>query len=509
LQDNFSDTQVIRKRVVATRGGVIAAQHKRAAQAGAEILAAGGDAIDAAVATSFAIGVVEPWMSGIAAGGAMVIWRRATEKAYVVDYGMRSPAALNVADYPVIGGRDPELFSWPRVKDDRNVQGASAVAVPGVVAGMELAHQRYGRLPWRRVVAPAVRLAREGLLLDWYAGLLIASTAQPLSNDRDAAAMFLEDGKWPPLAGWTATTEKRLDQARLADTLDVIAREGARALYRGDIGAALVKDLREKGGSLSLEDLAAYRAELGAPLEVRYHGGHVYAAPGMTGGPVLAACLQDLARIARPRYADYARTLARHWRERLQSAGDRESCTTHFSIVDRAGNFCAVTQTLLSIFGSRVVSPSTGVLLNNGIMWFDPQPGKANSLAPAKRCLGNYCPVVGETPNGARFALGAAGGRKIVGAVLQLISFLVDEGLTLEEAFHRPRMDMSGGERVIADMALAGEELLALKAAFPVSTARRGVYPDAFARPCGVLRSGELNTGCTEAAQPWADAVAE
>jgi gamma-glutamyltranspeptidase/glutathione hydrolase len=509
LNDNFSDTQVVRKRVVTTRGGVVAAQHKRAAQAGAEILAAGGDAIDAAVATSFALGVVEPWMSGLAAGGAMVIWRAAQEKAYVVDYGMRSPAALKPADYPVVGGRDPELFSWPRVKDDRNVQGATAVAVPGVVAGMELAHQRYGRLPWHRVVAPAARLAREGMLLDWYAGLLIASTAQPLSLDPDAAALFLEDGKWPPLAGWTATTEKRLDQHRLADTLDVIAREGARAFYRGDIAAALVKDVRDKRGCLSLEDLGSYRAQLGAPLELRYRGGQIYAAPGMTGGPVLAACLEDLARVARPRYADYARALSRHWRDRLQTAGDREGCTTHFSIVDRAGNFCAVTQTLLSIFGSRIVSPSTGVLLNNGIMWFDPEPGKPNSLAPGKRCLGNYCPVVGEAPKGDRFALGAAGGRKIVGAVLQLVSFLVDHGLTLEDAFHWPRIDMSGGERVIADMALAAEELRALKAAFPVSTARRGVYPDAFARPCGVLRSGELNSGCTEAAQPWADAVAE
>ena len=509
MNDNFSETQVVRKRVVATRGGVVAAQHKRAAQVGAEILAAGGDAIDAAVATSFALGVVEPWMSGIAAGGAMVIWRAAQENAYVVDYGMRSPAGLNPADYPLSGGRDPELFAWPRVQGDRNVQGAAAVAVPGVVAGMELAHQRYGRLPWRRVVAPAARLAREGMLLDWYAGLLIASTAQPLSLDADAAALFLEEGKWPPLSGWTATTEKRLDQRRLADTLELIGRDGARALYRGDIGAAIVKDVRDKGGCLALEDLASYRATLGAPLDVRYRGAHIHAAPGMTGGPVLAACLEDLARVSRPRYADYARVLARHWRERLQTAGDRESCTTHFSIVDRAGNFCAVTQTLLSIFGSRVVSPSTGVLLNNGIMWFDPEAGKPNSLAPGKRCLANYCPVVGQGPSGARFALGAAGGRKIVGAVLQLISFLVDHGLALEEAFHRPRMDMSGGERVIADATLPAEELLALKSAFPVSTARRGVYPDAFARPCGVLRSGELNSGCTEAAQPWADTVAE
>ncbi|HET7365961.1 MAG TPA: gamma-glutamyltransferase, partial [Burkholderiales bacterium] len=385
---------------------MVAAQHKRAAQVGAEILAVGGDAIDAAAATSFAIGVVEPWMSGIAAGGAMVIWRAAEEKAYVVDYGMRSPAALNPADYPVVGGRDPELFAWPRVKDDRNVRGASAVAVPGVVAGMELAHQRYGRLPWRHVVAPAARLAREGMLLDWYAGLLIASTAQPLALDRDAAAMFLEDGKWPPLSGWTATTEKRLDQRRLADTLELIARDGARALYRGDIGAAIVKDVRDKGGCLTLEDLASYRATLGAPLDVRYRGAHIHAAPGMTGGPVLAACLEDLERVPRPRHVDYARALERHWRMRLQTAGDRESCTTHFSIVDRAGNFCAVTQTLLSIFGSRVVSPTTGVLLNNGIMWFDPEPGKPNSLAPGKRCLANYCPIIGEmsgsTP--ARFA---------------------------------------------------------------------------------------------------------
>src|SRR5215472_6063715 len=134
MNDNFSTSQVVRKRVVPTRGGVVAAQHKRAAAVGAEILGAGGDAIDAAVATSFALGVVEPWMSGIAAGGAMVVWRAAEKKAYAVDYGMRSPAALQVTDYPVVGGRDPELFAWARVKDDRNVQGATAVAVPGVVA---------------------------------------------------------------------------------------------------------------------------------------------------------------------------------------------------------------------------------------------------------------------------------------------------------------------------------------------------------------------------------------
>src|SRR5438477_2991807 len=222
MNDNFSTSQVVRKRVVPTRNGIVAAQHKRAAEVGASILEAGGDAIDAAVATSFALGVVEPWMSGISAGGAMVLWRADEQKAYAVDYGMRSPAALRASDYPVVGGRDPELFAWPRVKDDRNVQGATAVAVPGVVGGMALAHQRFGKLTWRDLVAPAVRLAREGMLLDWFAGLQIASTARALSLDPDAAALFLDDGKWAPLTGWTVLAERRLDQRRLAATLEAI-----------------------------------------------------------------------------------------------------------------------------------------------------------------------------------------------------------------------------------------------------------------------------------------------
>ena len=509
MNDNFSDSQVVRKRVVPTRGGVVAAQHKRAAQAGAAILEAGGDAVDAAVATSFALGVVEPWMSGIAAGGCMLLWRAGEPKPLVVDYGMRSPAALNPAEYPIVGGQAPDLFAWPRVEADRNVQGATAVAVPGVVAGMALAHERFGRLPWRELLAPAVALAKEGLLLDWFAGLQIASAARALAADRDAAAMFLEEGRWAPLAGWTALTEKHLDQRALAATLEIIGRNGAKALYGGDVGAAIAQDVRDKGGCLALADFVGYKAHAAEPLETAYHGGRVFAAPGMTGGPALTACLEHLNRLGKPRYVDYARALDAAWRRRLHESGDKESCTTHFSVVDRQGNLCAVTQTLLSIFGSRVVSPSTGVLLNNGIMWFDPEPGKPNSLAPGKRCLGNYCPALGETPAGARFALGASGGRKIVGTVLQLASFLIDDGATLEDAFHRARIDMSGGERAIADAALPAEELRALEAAFPVATARRLPFPYHFAVPAGVLRAGESNMGCTETHSPWGDAVAE
>ena len=132
--DNFSNSQVVHKSVVATRGGVVAAQHRRAAEVGAAVLEAGG-AVDAAVATAFGIGVLEPWMSGRAAGGGMVRWRAGEAAAHAVDYGMRSPRELDPADYPLAAvGKALDLFAWPLVKDDRNILGATAVAVPCVVA---------------------------------------------------------------------------------------------------------------------------------------------------------------------------------------------------------------------------------------------------------------------------------------------------------------------------------------------------------------------------------------
>ncbi|HWI83315.1 gamma-glutamyltransferase [Ramlibacter sp.] len=520
--DNFSDAQVVRKTVIATEAGVVASQHKRAAQVGAAVLAAGGDAVDAAVATSFALGVVEPWMSGAAAGGCMVLWRADERRAHVVNYGMRSPRELDPRDYPLSGtGRSSDLFPWESVVGDRNVQGATAVAVPGVVAGMGLAHERYGRKRWQELLAPAVALADEGLLVDWYFGLVSAATARALSLDPDAAAMFLEDGRWPILGAWTAATERRLDQRALAGTLRQIAQEGPRALYEGALARALVRDVRAKGGCLSEADLAGYQAEWVEPLAIPYRGGQVYAAPGLTGGPTFAQALRQLEANFRPggagpdapAYRAVARSLDEAFRARLAGMGDHESakapgCTTHFSVVDRHGNMCAVTQTLLSIFGSRVVSPATGLLLNNGIMWFDPEPGKPNSLGPGKRCLANYCPVVGVGAEGRQFAIGASGGRKILGAVLQLSSFLLDHGMSLEDAFHQPRIDVSGGGQVVADQALAPDIIEALRREMPTATTRRTVYPYAFACPAGVLREGGRNMGCTEIMSPWGDAVA-
>lgn len=517
----FSRAQITRKPATPSSRGIVAAQHRRAAEIGAEVLAAGGHAVDAAVATSFAIGVVEPWMSGPAGGGAAMLWDAGTGRAEALFYGLRAPAGLDPADFPLTGEESSgDLFPWKAVVDDRNVMGATAVAVPGLVDGLGKAHERYGRLPWKDLLQPAIALAREGFPVDWYVALLIASAARNLAKDPDAAARFLDDGQWPPVANWTALSDQRIDMSAMAPTLEEIAAQGPRALYDGDLAQALAGDVEAKGGSLRLADLKAYRAEWQEALSVDYHGTRLHVTPHLTAGPTLADVFSKLETGFTPgsapdgaAYAAYAAALKASYAKRLAEDGDNEhpaapACTTHFSVVDKDGNMIAVTQTLLSAFGSRIVSPSTGLLLNNGIMWFDPEPGKPNSLAPGKRCLMNVCPLIGEA-GGRRFALGASGGRKILPAVTQLASFLVDFDMTLEEAFHHPRIDVSGGAAVIADDALPQEALEALGRGNQVVTTRRSPYPYAFACPAGVLREGRQNWGATEPFSPWGDAVAE
>ncbi|MGE4327183.1 MAG: gamma-glutamyltransferase [Pseudodonghicola sp.] len=523
MKTSLSRTQTVTKTVIETKGGVVASQHSLAAQAGAAALAAGGDAVDAAVAASFVLGVLEPWMSGPAGGGAMMLWRADKGEAIALNYGMRAPKGLKVSDYPLSGkGKSGDLFPWEEVVDNRNLQGATAVAVPGVVDGLGQAHARWGRMPWADLLAPAIAHAKEGMLVDWYAALIIASTTRELAKDADAAAMFLEDGQWPSIGAWTALAEKRIDQSKMAATLEEIARSGARALYDGDLGAALARDVQAKGGCLSHDDLRAYSATFHPALSFAYRDATLHAVPGLTAGPTLkqALCLAaetELSGSASPdgeAYAAWARGLKSAYVNRLSGMGDTgesttaPGCTTHFSVVDRQGNMVAMTQTLLSIFGSRVVSPSTGLLLNNGIMWFDPEQGKPNSLGPDKACLMNVCPVLGEAGD-TRFAFGASGGRKIVSAVAQLAGFVSDYGMDVGQAFHSPRIDVSGGETLVADETLAPEILARLAEENQVVTTKRTVFPYAFACPAGVMRRGGLNSGCTEIMSPWGDAITE
>jgi gamma-glutamyltranspeptidase / glutathione hydrolase len=519
MTDNFSRSLTLRKPAVMSEQGVVAAQHRRAAQIGVRVLSQGGNAVDAAIATSFALGVLEPWMSGVGGGGAMVLYLAAQRRYQVIDFGMRAPASLDPDDYPLTGeGAAADLFPWPRVEADRNIHGPRSVAVPGVVDGMRIAHEQFATCSWRNLVQPAVELAEQGLLIDWFATGSIASAAPDLARYPTSRNAFLVNGL-PPTPAWSAKTQVRLSQQSLARTLRIIADEGARTFYEGALAERIVNDMRSAGGSLTREDLANFRGRLVDPLMIPYRDCLVAATPELTAGPTLAHVLRLLREALKPgkaptahSYVAYAQSLQQAYAARLLHMGDVDGahapgCTTHFCVADRAGNVVAVTQTLLSIFGSRFTLPDTGILMNNGIMWFDPEPGKPNSLAAGKRCLTNYCPIVAERGE-ARLALGASGGRRILPAVTQLLSFMTDYGQDLDAAFHLPRIDASEGDLVVGDTTLPEAAHRALEARFPYVRAPRQTLPFKFACPSGVLRRRGVNWGATEIGSPWADAVA-
>ena len=501
----------VRKSVVRARGGVVAAQHRRAAAIGAETLRDGGNAVDAAIATSLALGVLEPWMSGLGGGGCMLI-RLADGTAHALDCGMMAPRSLDPAAYPLAGGMAGDLFGWPAVVEHRNLHGPLAVALPGLADGLRLAHERFGSMPLRELVAPALALAEEGFAVDWYATQMVAGAAAELRRYPHAAGLWLPTGL-PPVPPWTGETV-RLPLPAVAATLRGLADEGLRGFYEGATAAALLADLAELGVPIDAADLAAYRARVTAPLEIGYRSATVLAMPGPFAGGSLARCLELLSAEVLATGADaeafgsYARALVQAYRERLDAEDPAPSCTSHLNVVDRHGNLVALTQTLLSTFGSKLLGPRTGLLLNNGIMWFDPQPGRANSLAAGAKPLSNMCPVIGLA-EGRRFALGASGGRRILPAVLQVASFLLDHRMNLEDAFHQPRLDVSGPDLVTAD------ERLPFAVEPPPGVASRRLPPQPspllFACPTAVLddTASGWREGMTEPMHPWADAVAE
>ena len=507
------------KRSVRASGGLVAAQHRAAAEVGAEVLDAGGNAVDAALATSLALAVLEPWMSGLGGGGLMVVAPADGRPAEVIEFGMIAPAALDPADYPLAGGQDRDLFGWPAVKDERNVSGPLAIAVPGQAAGLALAFERHASLSWAELAAPAIALAKAGLPVEWHTGLRIAFAARDLCRFEAARAVYLPDGL-PPAPNQDGST-RHLPLGRLEATLERIAEVGPLDLLTGELAALLIEDLRAAGGVLTVNDLARYRARVVGPLAIDHGHAVLQAPPGLSAGPTLAHAVSLIeGRIpagapGAEAYGAYASALLAAYERRLATLGDAHdgrdpACTTHLAVVDRAGTMVSLTQTLLSVFGSKIVSPQTGILLNNGIMWFDPRPGRPNSLAPGKRPLANMCPVIATRDGAPWFALGASGGRKIMPAVLQLASMVIDGGLDLETAFHTPRIDVSGEPQITADARLGQEVLEALAARFEVRRLMPTVHPNLFACPSAVLRdpsTGEAS-GMTDPWQPVAGCAA-
>jgi gamma-glutamyltranspeptidase/glutathione hydrolase len=510
----------VRKPVARTRGGIVATQNRIAGEAGIKILKAGGNAVDAAVATGLALAAVEPWNSGLGGVGFMLVYLAKEKRVQVVDFGPISPGALNPADFPLVGGFTSDLFTWPTVKDDRNVHGPNSIAVPGHIAGLSLALEKFGKLKFRDVIQPAIALADQGMAVDWYLTLKIAITAKELSRYPSSANVYLPGG-FPPVTAAGAALE-RLPLKGLANTLRRLADAGPRDYYEGEIAQSIAKDIKAMGGILSADDLKRYHARIVDPINTEYHGAQLALAPNLTAGPSMLRTLDNLRGMHfsadRPdadSFLAYAKVLREAFAVRLATMGDDSdhrdpACTTHFNVVDSEGNMVAHTQTLLSVFGSKVVLPETGILMNNGIMWFDPRPGTPNSLAPNKRALTNMCPVIAHKDGKAWFAVGASGGRKIFPAVLQLTSFMIDHGMSLEDAFHHPRIDASGGDTVGVDPRMPEAILQKLKAQLPVNLTELVVYPTNFACPSCVYQTADgEHFGTADVMSPWSGAVAE
>ncbi len=511
----------VRKPVARSRGGIVATQNRIAGEAGAKVLAGGGNAVDAAVATGFALAAVEPWNSGLGGVGFMLVYLAQENRVEVVDFGPISPRGLDPAAYPLTGGFTSDLFTWPTVRDDRNVHGPNSIAVPGHVAGLSLALEKFGTLPFADVMRPAIALADLGIAADWFLTLKVATSAHELARYPTTKDIWLPHG-YPPVTAPGAALG-RLVLKGLATTMRRLSDAGPRDFYEGDVAASIARDVKAMGGDLALEDLRNYHARIVKPLETRYRGAQLALAPGLTAGPTLQRALSGLQeaklRSGGP-HADaflaYARVLREGYAERLATMGETSdhrdpSSTTHLNVVDRHGNMVALTQTLLSVFGSKVVLPATGVLMNNGIMWFDPRPGSPNSLAPGKRPLTNMCPMIARRDGKAWFAIGASGGRKILPAVFQVASFLIDHGMSLEDAFHQPRIDASGGETVSLDPRLPEVVRTALSEQFPTVETELVVYPANYACPSAVLRDPAegMHFGVSDVMSPWSGAVTE
>ncbi len=498
IDANRSQNWQLRKPAAHSAGGVVVSQNAIAAEIGAAVLRDGGNAIDAAIATSFAVSVVEPWMSGLGGGGYMLVYLAAEDRVRVIDFGMVAPRELDLADYPLVeGALAGDLFTWPAVLENRNFTGYHSVATPTQVDGIALAHQRFASMDWASLIAPAIELADAGLPINWFSTIRIAGSASDLGLFPASRDLFLADGL-PKIATQGAPPPLApLDN--LAATLRRLAEAGPRDFYEGEISAKLVADMRAGGSKLTADDLATYHATECDPLQVTHGDAEVFAAPGLTAGPTLA---DTLARFAGKiptgsppgpeTYAAWAGALKAAYETRLASMGDVDdsrdpASTTHLTTIDGDGNMVTLTQTLLSAFGSKVVLPETGILMNNGIMWFDPRPGAPNSLAPGKRPLSNMCPAIVRRPDGFGFALGASGGRRIMPAVMQLISMMVDCGMDLEDAMHHPRIDVSGGETANADLRLDDAARQAISSVLPVVPVEDSVYPSNFACPNVVM----------------------
>ncbi len=434
-----------------------------------------------------------------------------------MDFGPRAPARLDPARFKLTGRKAADLFAWPEVEGDANVHGPLSFAVPSAVAGCALLHGRFGTLPLRELMAPAVALARRGLPQDWFTTLKVANAAALLRLYPESARIYLPDGL-PPVPPYQGNPGA-FKLGRLPDTLERLAHAGLRDFYEGDVAASIAADVAAMGGALDADDLRRCEASVLPCQDAQWLGRTLQLAGGLTAAPTLARVLEGMAPPSGSApdaawFVALARAMKAAYAERLAGLGDAEpgtaeSCTTHLTVCDEAGTMASMTTTLLSSMGSRVVLPGSGVLMNNGIMWFDPRPGRANSVGPGKRPLCNMCPVILRDGDRPVLAAGASGGRRIMAAVVQVLAFVDGFGMDPEAAAQHPRIDVSDAAAVHADARLPEDVLAALRADGPTEVVEHAVLPVNFACPNLIQDRDGTRTGISDALSPWSAAVAQ
>jgi len=456
--------------------GAIAAGHRLTAEAGAEILTEGGNAVDACLAAAFASWVTESPLTGPGGGGFLLVHRARDHTDRLLDFFTAVPGQGSA------GLVEPQMESIDIDFDGSSSQvflvGPGSCAVPGAPAGLEAAHQRYASLPWRRLLEPAIALARDGVELTPPQAYLHAILDLILRHTPEGQAVYGETGR--------ITAGGRLAMSDLADTLERLAEGGASELYGGELGRAVLEHLRERGGLITDGDLAAYRVIWRRPLRVPYEGEAFVSNPPPSSGGILigyglalldrlpassdpgtaeaiAVLVEVMAEQARAREGTFAGDLHRGGlarklygeetlREALQRLGggapaaDEQAGapgTTHISVVDVRGNAASLTASTGS--GSGVIVPGTGIHLNNMLGEYDLNP-LGRQARPGSRLTSMMAPSLvldGERP---RLVVGSAGSIRLRGAILQIVVNVVQHGLPVEDAIGAPRIHFDEGQ---------------------------------------------------------------
>lgn len=460
--------------------GVVAADHETASKVGADLLAKGGNAVDAAIGTLLALGVVNPFGSGLGGGGFCLVRPQGGDVG-VLDFRERAPQKSTPDMYIVDG----------KANIDLTTVGGLAVGIPGEARGLEALHQKYGKLPWKEVVRPARKLAANGFVVGELLPKRLAAKADALEKSPKLAAAFKQNGRW-------VEAGKRLRRADLAKALKLLEDKGAAPFYEGEIAAAIVKAANAEGGIFTADDLAGYRVTWRDPLRGEYRGYEVFTMPPpSSGGTTILAALnilerydlgtlgynpESIHRIAeamKHAFADRARWLGdadfvEVPTERLVSKTtaaarevlpdgvlDREQYgtaapppdddgTSHVSVIDEAQNMVACTSTINTSFGSKVYVPEFGLVLNNEMGDFTAQPGvpnnyglvgtAQNAVAPGKRPLSSMSPTLILKDGQPYMSVGASGGPTIITGTLLAMLRVIDFGWTPSKAIAMPRI---------------------------------------------------------------------